>query len=165
MLPAFFTTAGPFGLAIILTSTLMWWLILRIILRQRSVPVHLLQMDECQTDQQQDRNQQYLAAASISRLQQYLNRDVSWVRLLVKILPLLGLLGTVDGMITSFEHLGGNNGLQQQLADGISAAMLTTLAGLVTALSGLYLVYFLQRRAQRRVEGFRLQTREHSHAL
>lgn len=67
---------------------------------------------------------------------------------------ILGLLGTVDGMIVSFTQLDKMN-VQQQLAGGISQALLTTLAGLVTSLSGLYLAHNLNRRNQIIIDQFR----------
>lgn len=69
-------------------------------------------------------------------------------RTLVTVLPLVGLLGTVAGMIHSFRSLASAT-QQGTLTDGIRRALLTTLAGLVTALSGVYTVYRLERKADR----------------
>ena len=69
-------------------------------------------------------------------------------RVLVTILPLLGLLGTVIGMIQSFRVLA-QAAQEGSLTTGIRRALLTTLAGLVTALSGVYTVYRLERKAER----------------
>lgn len=61
------------------------------------------------------------------------------IRSASKVLPLLGLLGTVFGMIDTFDVITVfGNGNARGLAGGISEALLTTMAGLVTALSGLY---------------------------
>lgn len=67
---------------------------------------------------------------------------------LVGILPLLGLLGTVSGMIKVFEVITiFGSGNTRGMASGISEALVTTMAGLFTALSGLYFVSDLERRA------------------
>lgn len=76
--------------------------------------------------------------------------EVAWVRVIVAILPLIGLLGTVDGMIESFNALASSTDADSSgLTGGISTALLTTLAGLVAALSGVFTVYRLERAAAR----------------
>jgi biopolymer transport protein ExbB len=62
--------------------------------------------------------------------------------------PLLGLLGTVLGMIEAFNDIAGSNALGRPdaLAGGISQALLTTAAGLVVAIPAyLAYMYFLGR--------------------
>jgi len=63
----------------------------------------------------------------------------SLVRSLVIIAPLLGLLGTVDGMIETFESLGEMALFTQTggIAGGISRALFTTQVGLAVAIPGL----------------------------
>ena len=77
-------------------------------------------------------------------------------RTLTEALPLLGLLGTVSGMIDTFDvmTLFGSGNLRG-MAGGISSALFTTMAGLVAALSGLYFSANLESRAraeERRME-------------
>ncbi len=56
---------------------------------------------------------------------------------LVAAAPLLGLLGTVMGMIRTFDAVGGGSGATAMLvADGISQALITTQVGLAAALPG-----------------------------
>lgn len=62
--------------------------------------------------------------------------------------PLLGLLGTVGGLVTSFEGLMAD-GRPTALADGIGQAMLTTEYGLLVAAPALALCGLLERRARR----------------
>lgn len=63
--------------------------------------------------------------------------------------PLLGLLGTVSGMITTFNLITlFGSGDPKPLAGGISEALITTLFGLVVAIPALLLHAFLSRRAQ-----------------
>ena len=65
----------------------------------------------------------------------------------VKVLPLLGLLGTVSGLFDSFNGLA--NGDQQVLSSGIAEALLTTQLGLTTALPALLMLMFCQRSCER----------------
>ncbi|MDR2946057.1 MAG: MotA/TolQ/ExbB proton channel family protein [Candidatus Adiutrix sp.] len=71
------------------------------------------------------------------------------LHLVASISPLLGLLGTVSGMISAFNSIaaqgGGNQGL---LAGGISEALLTTAAGLCVAIPALVLHRALLSRAE-----------------
>ena len=63
--------------------------------------------------------------------------------------PLIGLLGTVSGMITTFNLITlFGSGDPKPLAGGISEALITTLFGLVVAIPALVLHAFLSRRAQ-----------------
>jgi len=57
------------------------------------------------------------------------------IAVVAAVLPLLGLLGTVTGMIQTFGAIGSGSGANPQLlAGGITQALLTTEAGLLTAL-------------------------------
>lgn len=67
---------------------------------------------------------------------------------LVRACPLLGLLGTVIGMIEVFEVMAvAGNSNPRFMAAGISKATITTMAGMVAALSGLALSTWLPGRA------------------
>ena len=78
------------------------------------------------------------------------SRNMLALQALVAILPLLGLLGTVSGMIKVFEVMTiFGSGNTRGMASGISEALVTTMAGLFTALSGLYFVSDLERRAEK----------------
>ena len=77
------------------------------------------------------------------------NRNMLALQALIAILPLLGLLGTVSGMIKVFDVITVfGTGNTRGMASGISEALVTTMAGLFTALSGLYFVTDLGRRAE-----------------
>ena len=71
------------------------------------------------------------------------------------ILPLLGLLGTVSGMIKVFDVITVfGTGNTRGMAAGISEALVTTMAGLFTALPGIYFVSNLQSRADEMARQF-----------
>jgi biopolymer transport protein ExbB len=61
--------------------------------------------------------------------------------------PLLGLLGTVSGMVTTFESLSGPSGQKSMegLARGISEVLVATESGLAVAIPALVCVYFAHR--------------------
>lgn len=84
----------------------------------------------------------------VSDLRAEATRNMLALHALVGILPLLGLLGTVSGMIKVFEVITVfGTGNTRGMASGISEALVTTMAGLFTALSGMYFVSDLERRA------------------
>ena len=67
----------------------------------------------------------------------------------VALCPLLGLLGTVTGMIQVFEVMAVlGTGNARAMADGVSKATIPTMCGMVAALSGLFISIWLQRKAQ-----------------
>lgn len=72
------------------------------------------------------------------------------INCLVVIAPLLGLLGTVTGMIETFEGLGQMSLFSSDggIAGGISKALLTTQLGLVIAVPGILLERILSKRAE-----------------
>lgn len=76
------------------------------------------------------------------------------IRTLVAAAPLLGLLGTVIGMISTFESLVERGGGQSisGLADGISMALLTTETGLAIAIPAVLFLYYAQRQLQKGVQ-------------
>ncbi len=83
-------------------------------------------------------------------LQPDLKRFLPAIRVLAAVAPLLGLLGTVLGMVKSFtviKHFGTGN--TQALADGISVALVTTQTGLLIAIPGLMAAVLLSRKSQR----------------
>ena len=79
--------------------------------------------------------------------------DVSWklqsgigvVQTIVKLCPMLGLLGTVTGMIEVFDVMAGGSGNARGMAGGVSKATLPTMAGMVAALSGVIFSTQLKR--------------------
>jgi len=72
--------------------------------------------------------------------------------------PLMGLLGTVTGMIETFQEIAVyGTGNVRALSSGISAALVTTQAGLAVAIPGFFAGRFLARRAGRHKARLRRQ--------
>ena len=80
------------------------------------------------------------------------DRDIKFMRRAVSTAPLLGLLGTVTGMLATFGALASGSGGEKTMnlvAGGISEAVITTETGLVIALPGLFFQFRLARQRDR----------------
>jgi biopolymer transport protein ExbB len=89
----------------------------------------------------------------ISEVSVELMRHVGLVKVLIAICPLLGLLGTVTGMIAVFDVMTfSGSGNARAMADGVSKATVPTMAGMVAALSGVYFGTWLEYKAQTETE-------------
>lgn len=85
---------------------------------------------------------------------------IRWLSLAAAATPLMGLLGTVWGMIVAFHEsttLTADRSRSEQLSEGIYTALVTTLAGLVVAIPAAMLALYLENRLAKlfhRVEEF-----------
>ncbi len=90
-----------------------------------------------------------LAASLASTLAERARRYITTIIVLAAAAPLLGLLGTVTGMISTFDVMAQyGTGNAKAMASGISEALITTQAGLFIAVPGLFMGNFLRRRAE-----------------
>lgn len=109
----------------------------------------LLELQSCQgADHIED-----VVDASVSKEMPWLNKGIGTLAVLAAIAPLMGLLGTVGGMIETFSVLtsqGVSN--SELLSGGIAEALLTTKMGLLTAIPLLLLHCVVKSRAQRLAE-------------
>lgn len=95
------------------------------------------------------------------------DRRLSTLSTLVAAAPLVGLLGTVFGMLVTFQALaaGGGGKVTEAMADGISQALFPPEVGLCIALPGLVLVHLIKRERQEleaffaRLESYLIQHR------
>ena len=89
----------------------------------------------------------------LSEVRQSTQANLNMIKALVAIAPLLGLLGTVTGMVEVFDVMaftGSSNA--RAMAAGVSKATIPTMAGMVASLSGLYFSSALERRAKRSMQ-------------
>lgn len=65
-----------------------------------------------------------------------LHQKIGWLALIANVAPMMGLLGTVSGMVAAFNAIASSGGQASpaELAGGISKALLTTMFGLVVAI-------------------------------
>ena len=77
----------------------------------------------------------------------YLNRRLRFLFILASSAPLIGLLGTVAGMLRTFDGLSMQDSYKMDLvAGGISQALVTTQAGLLIAIPAIAMIHLLNRR-------------------
>ena len=91
--------------------------------------------------------------ALISRLNAGMSANVQVLRVLIPLSPLLGLLGTVSGMLNVFDSMAARGSADaRSMANGVSEAMVCTLTGLAVSITGLYPVYYFNHRTRRETE-------------
>ncbi len=93
-------------------------------------------------------------------------RGLRLIRGLIAICPLLGLLGTITGMMELFQTLSVTGSTSARaLSGGIAHATLPTLGGLLIALSGYYFVTYFEHRVRREHQTLRehLMLPDHAH--
>ena len=98
-------------------------------------------------------NAEQIRTAMISRTKSALNQSLPSIQAFVALCPLLGLLGTVTGMIEVFDVMaitGSSNA--RSMASGVSKATIPTMAGMVGALSGVFASTWLKRTAKKEAE-------------
>lgn len=84
----------------------------------------------------------------ISKTSIALQQNIGLIKALIAICPLLGLMGTVTGMVSVFDvmtYAGTSNA--RAMAAGVSMATVPTMAGMVAALSGVYFGTWLEHKA------------------
>lgn len=90
----------------------------------------------------------------LSRYDMAANTWVPVIQTLVALCPLLGLMGTVTGMIEVFDVMAiSGTGNARSMASGVSKATIPTMAGMVGALSGVFLITLITRSIERKIEG------------
>lgn len=76
-----------------------------------------------------------------------IDRRLLFLSVLVAAAPLTGLLGTVFGMLSTFSGLADSAGrVIENVASGISEALITTQMGLLIAIPGYFLIHAIRRR-------------------
>ncbi|KMT64703.1 MotA/TolQ/ExbB proton channel family protein [Catenovulum maritimum] len=89
----------------------------------------------------------------ISEASELLNARILLIKTLVAVCPLIGLFGTVTGMISVFEVMAvQGTGNPRLMASGISMATIPTMAGMVAALSGVFFSSRIEMRVRVEVE-------------
>ncbi|MCX2973911.1 MotA/TolQ/ExbB proton channel family protein [Halieaceae bacterium IMCC8485] len=91
-----------------------------------------------------------IRAMLVSQARMQINRNLPVIKTLVALCPLLGLLGTVTGMIEVFNIMAVTGGGDaKSMAGGVQQATIPTMAGMVAALSGVFANTYVTRIAQR----------------
>ena len=152
----FLETGGRVLVFILLTTFFMWSLMLERFIYFRFI--HPKRAEEV-LDEWEERSEHSSWEAHqvrrmlIGRMSFELNRNVSMIRTFVALCPLLGLLGTVTGMIEVFDVMAiAGSGNARALASGVSRATIPTMAGMVAAISGLIFSVQIERYASDEAE-------------
>jgi biopolymer transport protein ExbB len=143
---------GPWVVWIFLCGFVMWtlvvertWYFTRVLPRQTRETVAAW---EARRDQRSWCAQQ-IRRAMISRLNNAMSANLMLLRVLVPLSPLLGLIGTVSGMLAVFDSMALRGAADARaMASGVSEAMICTLTGLAVSISGLYPVYYFGARTR-----------------
>jgi biopolymer transport protein ExbB len=91
--------------------------------------------------------------AMLSRLRERIQHNLSLIRACVSLCPLLGLLGTVTGMIVVFHVLAVTGGGDARaMAGGVSRATIPAMAGMAAAISGVFANVYVRRIANRELQ-------------
>jgi len=152
----FMELGGPILRWIAVTIFVMWVLIAERIMYFRSSMRTMSREIHDSWESRHERrswNAHAIREMMISRFEMASNKGINVIQTLVALCPLLGLMGTVTGMIKVFSVMAvSGSGNVRAMAAGVSQATVPTMAGMVGALSGVLLVTLLSRRAAREVE-------------
>jgi biopolymer transport protein ExbB len=147
---------GPFVFWIFASGVLLWSLVLeRYWYFSRILPKQAAAL-QAEWEARQDRTSwcaRQIRQAMISRLNGSMTMGFPVMQVLVPLSPLLGLIGTVSGMLEVFDSMAlRGNADARSMASGVSAAMICTMTGLAVSITGLYPVHYFRSRAVRETE-------------
>jgi biopolymer transport protein ExbB len=134
----------------------MWMLVIERLIYLRSghkrLAAKALYLWEARNDHK-SWNAHQIRTRLISQVSSKVERNIPLIQTCVALCPLLGLLGTVTGMVEVFEVMAiSGSGSPRSMASGVSKATIPTMAGMVAALSGVAMATYLQRKASRERE-------------
>ncbi|HEX7043675.1 MAG TPA: MotA/TolQ/ExbB proton channel family protein [Burkholderiales bacterium] len=147
---------GPFVVWIFLSGVLLWamvaerwWYFSRVLPRQAA-------KTRAEWEARADKSSwcaRQIRQALISRLNGSMTAGFPVLQVLVPLSPLLGLIGTVSGMLEVFDSMAIRGTADaRSMASGVSEAMICTMTGLAVSISGLYPVHYFRTRAERETE-------------
>lgn len=152
---------GPVAVALFALSFALWWVVY---MRWRALGPSTLRRRQAEAAALLDRLRPPGAGSPVARqedrrldiLRSQLNEQLrAWrgvLRTLAAVAPMLGLLGTVGGMIETFStlHVSGLAHADASVAGGISTALVTTQLGLLAGVPGIIAARWLERLEARR---------------
>ena len=152
----FMDLGGPVLYLIAILLFVMWYMILERIFYFRGPHKVFVKNAIDQWEARSERNSwaaHQVREELVSAVAVRTRENLSMIQACVALAPLFGLLGTVTGMIEVFQVMavtGTSNA--RAMAGGVSQATVPTMAGMVAALSGLFLSFWLQRKAEQERE-------------
>jgi biopolymer transport protein ExbB len=147
---------GEFVFLIFVSGVIMWTLVIeRLWYFKRVLPVEIQTTIE-KWNKRSDHLSwcaRQIREGMISKLDSAMSTNLLVMRTLVPMAPLLGLIGTVSGMLEVFDSMALRGSADARtMATGVSHAMLCTMSGLAVSITGLYPVYYFTDQAKRKAE-------------
>jgi biopolymer transport protein ExbB len=147
---------GPYVVWIYACGVLLWTLVIeRIWYFRKVLPGQAAAMHARWQSRAEHRSwcAREIRTAMISRLNAAMNANLTLMQVLVPLSPLLGLIGTVSGMLEVFDSMALRGSADARtMASGVSHAMICTMTGLAVSITGLYPVYYFRSRVRRETE-------------
>jgi biopolymer transport protein ExbB len=147
---------GPFVAWIFASGVVLWCFVFeRMWFFWRILP-KLVQETQQQWAARQDKTSwcaRQIRRAMISRVNVAMTANFPLLQVMVPLAPLLGLIGTVSGMLEVFDSMALRGSADAKtMASGVSHAMICTMTGLAVSITGLYPVHYFRTRANRETE-------------
>ena len=147
---------GPFVWGIFLSGVLMWAIILERYVFFFAVLPGLTKKLNDQWTARKDHTSwcaRQIRQMLVSKANAAMTSSFPMMQVLVPLSPLLGLVGTVSGMLEVFDSMSLRGSADARtMASGVSHAMICTMTGLAVSISGLYPVHYFRTRARRETE-------------
>lgn len=155
LIQQFIVAGGAVLPFILLVSVVLWFLVVERLLFFKFHYPSLRDQWLQEWHQRNDKSSKHarnIRLAMISQASMTLQNSLPLIKMLVAVCPLIGLLGTVTGMIHVFDVMAvTGNGNPRAMADGVSQATIPTMAGMVIAIGGLYFNRLLEERANEEI--------------
>jgi len=152
----FIELGGPVLRVIGLVTLFMWMLIIERLIYMRTGHKKMIRNAHKYWDQRTDYSSwkaHQIRNRIISEVSSKTEKNLALINTCVALCPLLGLLGTVTGMIGVFEVMAiSGSGNPRSMASGVSMATVPTMAGMVAALSGVAMSAYLENKVRRERE-------------
>ncbi len=134
-------SGGPVMLALLALAILLYWNVLTLLHF-----IARLRVRQAFAASEPSRGRTDIAAYR-DKLRQLVATQLTYARVLIVAAPLLGLLGTVIGMLDTFRGIGASSGQDttKAVADGVKVALVTTQTGLMIALFGVFGTQWIAR--------------------
>ncbi len=149
LLKAFLDQGGLLMYAIAALTLWMWVLVFERLIYFKGGLRSDIQAELAKWESRKERkswNAHQIRTGMISRMSDSITNNMDMIGALVALCPLMGLLGTVTGMIEVFSVLANTGGADaKSMAGGVSKATIPTMAGMVAAISGVFANTYLTR--------------------
>ena len=154
----FLSNGGPVLVAILVLAFFLWVFILERLAYYQVAHKPMLRRLKSEWENRTDKTSWKALAIRdelVSEVKVKTSENVDMIKTLVALAPLMGLLGTVTGMIEVFDTMALSGSSSARLmAKGIFKATIPTMAGMTIALSALFFPTFFERKSRRETAQF-----------